>query len=104
MISRHWHGLAHAAHADEYVQHLRSDTLPKLSKIPGFISASILRRNMTQGVEFVVVTNWESIGAIEQFSGKDPELAVVPTEVHEMMLDYDRRARHYEVLRITSER
>ena len=102
MISRHWRGLAHPARADEYVHHLHSDTLPKLSKIPDFISASILRRNMTQGVEFLVVTNWESIGAIEQFSGRDPELAVVPTEVHGMMLDYDRRTRHYEVLPLTS--
>jgi len=104
MISRHWRGLASTTRADEYVRHLRSDTLPKLSKIPGFISASILRRNMAQGTEFLVVTNWESIGAIEQFSGRDAELAVVPTQVHEMMLDYARRARHYEVLPITSER
>ena len=104
MISRHWRGLAHSARADEYVQHLRAETLPTLSKIPGFISASILRRNMTQGVEFLVVTNWESIRAIEQFSGIDPELAVVPTEVHGMMLDYDRRVRHYEVLPLTSEK
>jgi heme-degrading monooxygenase HmoA len=98
MISRHWRGLANPAHADEYVRHLRSETLPKLATIPGFISASILRRNMAQGVEFLVVTNWESIAAIEQFSGRDSELAVVPAEVHKMMLDYDRRARHYEVL------
>lgn len=104
MISRHWRGLAHPARADEYVQHLRSDTFPKLSNIPGFIGASILKRNMTQGVEFLVVTNWESIGAIEQFSGRDPELAIVPSEVHEMMLDYDRRVRHYEVLPLTSEK
>ena len=104
MISRHWRGLANPARADEYVRHLRSNTLPRLSKIPGFISASILRRNMAQGTEFLVVTNWESIGAIEQFSGRDAELAVVPTQVHEMMLDYARRARHYEVLPITSER
>ena len=103
MISRHWRGLANPARADEYVQHLRSDTLPKLSNIPGFISASILRRNITQGVEFLVVTNWESIGAIEQFSGRDPEVAIVPAEVREMMLDYDRRARHYEVLALTSQ-
>ena len=104
MISRHWRGLANPARADEYVRHLRSDTLPKLSKIPGFISLSILRRDMAHGVEFLVVTNWESIGAIERFSGKDPELAVVPTEVHGMMLDYDHRVRHYEVLPLTSEK
>lgn len=98
MISRHWRGVARPLHADEYVQHLRSETFPGLSKIPGFISASILRRNVERAVEFLIVTNWESIGAIEQFAGRDAEVAVVPERVRKMMLDYDRRARHYEVL------
>ena len=98
MISRHWRGLAKPLHADDYVQHLRSETFPALSKIPGFISASILRRNAQRGVEFVIVTKWESIRAIEQFAGRDAEIAVVPEKVQNMMLDYDRRARHYEVL------
>ena len=98
MIARHWRGLAHPAHADAYVRHLHSATLPALAQIPGFISASILRRTLPQGVEFVVVTNWESMAAIERFSGRDTEVAVVPAEVQSMMLDYDRRARHYEVL------
>ena len=98
MISRHWRGVAKPLRADEYVQHLRSETFPELSKIPGFISASILRRDVQRGVEFLIVTNWASIGAIEQFAGRDSEIAVVPEKVQNMMLDYDRRARHYEVL------
>jgi len=98
MISRHWRGLAKPLHADDYVQHLRSETFPELSKIPGFISASILRRNVQRGVEFLVVTNWESLRAIEQFAGRDSEIAVVPEKVQNMMLDYDHRTRHYEVL------
>jgi len=98
MISRHWRGVAKLLHADDYVQHLRSETFPELSKIPGFISASILRRNARRGVEFLIVTNWESIGAIGQFAGRDSEVAVVPKTVQNMMLAYDRRARHYEVL------
>jgi len=98
MISRHWRGVAKSQHADDYVQHLRSETFSRLSKIPGFISASILRRNVQRGVEFLIVTNWESIGAIERFAGRDSEVAVVPEKVQKMMLDYERRARHYEVL------
>jgi heme-degrading monooxygenase HmoA len=98
MISRHWRGVAKPLHAEEFVQHLRSETFPGLSKIPGFINASILRRNVVQGVEFLIVTNWESLGAIEQFAGRDCEVAVVPEKVQRMMLDYDGLARHYEVL------
>ena len=98
MISRQWHGVAKFTHADEYVEHLRTETFPQLSKIPGFIAATILKRNVRQGVEFLIVTHWESMGAIEQFAGLDAEVAVVPRRVQEMMIEYDRRVRHYEVL------
>src|SRR4030095_3211357 len=98
MISRHWRGLARAGRAEAYVEHLRTETFPQLSQIPGFIDASIMRRNVQQGVEFLIVTNWESIEAIEQFSGRNVETAVVPETVQEMMIEYDGRVRHYEVV------
>src|SRR5258705_2706477 len=98
MISRQWRGVARSAHAGEYVEHLRTETFPQLTKIPGFIDATILKRNVQQGVEFLIVTHWESIKAIEQFSGLDVDVAVVPEKVQIMMIEYDRRVRHYEVL------
>ncbi len=98
MISRHWRGLAKAQHADEYVEHLRTETFPSLAAIPGFISAAILRRSAADGVEFLVITQWSSLQAIHGFAGADAETAVVPQEVQAMMLEYDRRARHYEVV------
>ena len=98
MISRHWRGLAKSTHADEYVEHLRSEIFPQLSNIPGFVDASILRREVREGVEFLIVTNWESVKAIEQFSGREPETAVVPEKVQKMLIEYDHRVRHYEVV------
>jgi heme-degrading monooxygenase HmoA len=98
MISRQWRGLAKPAHADSYVKHLREETFLKLGKISGFIDASILRRRVDQGIEFLVVTRWKSMEAIEQFAGRDPDVAVVPEKVQEMMVDYDRSVRHYEVV------
>jgi len=58
----------------------------------------ILRRNLPDGVEFLVVTDWASVEAIRAFAGMDAETAVVPQKVHDMMVDYDRSVRHYEVL------
>ena len=92
-ISRQWRGLAKGERADAYVEHLRADTFPQLSKIPGFIKASILRRDIGPGIEFLVVTEWESPDAIRRFAGADAESAVVPQNVHDMMIDYDRSAR-----------
>jgi heme-degrading monooxygenase HmoA len=80
------------------VEHLRTDTIVQLSKIPGFVNVTILRRNMQQGVEFLIVTNWQSMEAIEQFAGRDHEIAVVPERVQEMMIEFDRQVRHYEVV------
>jgi heme-degrading monooxygenase HmoA len=72
--------------------------LPQLSRIPGFVTASILRRDVGNGIEFLIVTHWESIGAIEQFAGRDPEVAVVPRRVQDMMIEYERTVRHYEIV------
>jgi len=52
MISRQWCGVARNADADRYVAYLRTETFPALSRIAGFIGASILRRSVPKGVEF----------------------------------------------------
>jgi heme-degrading monooxygenase HmoA len=98
MIARHWRGLAKRECADAYVEHLQSETFPQLVQLPGFHDASILRREVAHGVEFLVVTVWKSLDAIRSFAGNDAESAVVPAKVQQMMIEYDRRARHYELV------
>jgi heme-degrading monooxygenase HmoA len=98
MISRQWRGLAHANQAQNYVKHLRTETFPALRKTPGFVDASILSRPIAGGVEFLVVTRWESLDAIAKFAGVDPEVAVVPAKAAAMMIEYDPRASHFEVV------
>jgi heme-degrading monooxygenase HmoA len=98
MISRQWRGLAHAQHAERYAEHLRSETFPQLRAIDGFVGAQLLQRHVEQGVEFLVVTQWTSLAAIQRFAGTDAEAAVVPEKVQKMMIDFDRRVRHYEVI------
>jgi heme-degrading monooxygenase HmoA len=90
--------LAHPNRAQDYVKHLRSETFPALQKIPGFVNASILSRPFGAGIEFVIVTNWDSMEAIVKFAGSDPETAVVPDKAAAMMIEYDRRVRHFEVI------
>lgn len=97
MVSRHWKGIAKRDEADHYVAHLQSETLPKLAALPGFIGASVLRRDVITGIEFQVVTVWESLKAIEAFAGPDAEVAVVPAVAQAMMVEFESRATHYEV-------
>ena len=98
MISRQWRGLAKADLAEAYVEHLRMETFPAIRKLPGFVSASILRRVVPEGVEFLIVTQWASLEAIRGFAGANPEVAVVPEKVRKMMIEFDQLVRHYEVV------
>jgi len=98
MISRQWCGIARNADADRYVAHLRTETFPALSRIAGFVGASILRRSVPKGVEFRIVTTWTSKQAIARFAGEKPDSAVVPEKVQSMMVTYDRTVEHYEVV------
>ena len=98
MISRHWRGVARASEAEHYVRHLQREIFPKFTRISGFVSASILRRPIAAGVEFVIVTTWQSMDAVRQFSGDAGDAAVVPPVVQAMMVEYDRTVAHYEVV------
>jgi heme-degrading monooxygenase HmoA len=98
MISRQWRGLSKPEHAEAYVEHLQNETFPAIRKIPGFLSASILRRPTDEGVEFLIVTGWSSLEAIREFAGAEAEAAVVPAKVQRMMVEYDPVVRHYEVV------
>jgi heme-degrading monooxygenase HmoA len=98
MILRHWKGIAKPEEADHYIAHLNHDTFPKLAQINGFISASILRRPVDQGIEFLIITVWESMAAIHAFAGETADVAVVPPVAAAMMVEYDRHVSHYDVV------
>lgn len=98
IISRQWRGLAKSGVADRYVEHLRSETFPQIEAISGFVAKSILRRELDGGTEFLIVTQWQSMEAIEQFAGRNSEIAVVPDKVKQMMLEYDTVVRHYTIV------
>jgi heme-degrading monooxygenase HmoA len=98
MIERHWNGIAKFQEADNYIKHLLTKTFPHVSGMAGFIKASILKRPVDKGVEFLVVTVWNSIESIKAFAGEQVEVANVPMEAREMMVEFDPTARHYEVV------
>ena len=98
MIERHWKGIVKTEEADYYIQHLLNDTFPKLSAITGFVRSAILKRNVGQGIEFRIVTVWDSLDSIRQFAGDTPEVAVVPPVAQKMMVEYDATVAHYEIV------
>jgi heme-degrading monooxygenase HmoA len=98
VISRHWKGTTKPGLAQSYVRHLLDETFPRLRELPGFVSAQILKRDVSSVTEFQIVTLWESLRAIQAFAGEDHELAVVPEVAQALLLSFDRRVEHYEVV------
>jgi heme-degrading monooxygenase HmoA len=98
MISRHWKGITKPESARRYISHLQHETFPQLASLPGFVRATILQRELATGIEFQVVTVWDSLRSIEAFTGANVDAAVVPSNVQAMMVSYDRNVVHYEVV------
>jgi heme-degrading monooxygenase HmoA len=98
VIARIWHGTTDPADADAYAAHLRDQTLPHLKSIAGHRGAFVLKRSRGDHVEFTVLTLWDSVDAIRDFAGDDPEAAVVPPAAAALLTAYERRAVHWEVV------
>ncbi len=45
MILREWKGIAKAAEADHFTQHLKTVTFPDVLKIQGFVRGTVTRRD-----------------------------------------------------------
>jgi heme-degrading monooxygenase HmoA len=99
---RYWRGSTAPENADAYEAYLRARLFPKLVRIRGFHGASVLRRDVAQGVEFVTLTQFESLDAVRAFAGTDYERAVIGAEARRLLNDADDLARHYEVVAATS--
>lgn len=99
MIVRIWHGWTAAASADDYERLLRSEVLPGIHRIDGYLGVVLLRRQEEHDeVEFVTLTFWRSLDALRAFAGSDHEVAVVPDEARMLLSRFDERSAHYDML------
>jgi heme-degrading monooxygenase HmoA len=98
VISRIWHGVASREDADTYESLLRSEILPGIHRVSGYLGAYVLRRDVEDGVEFVTITMFDSYDAVREFAGEDYEQAVVPPHVRELLVRFDERSAHYETV------
>lgn len=98
MISRLWHGSTTPENADAYEQLLRSEIIPGIHRVDGFLGAYVLRRDVEDGVQFVTMTMFESLDAVRAFAGEDYERAVILPEARALLERFDERSAHYETV------
>jgi heme-degrading monooxygenase HmoA len=105
MIARVWHGTTRPGKdANTYLTFVTGTVLSALPSIPGHRGAQVFRRLADEGVEFTVITLWDSIQAIRAFAGDDVERAVVEPEAKAVLVDFDERVEHHEVPYLTPPR
>jgi heme-degrading monooxygenase HmoA len=97
MIARLWSARTTPALSSAYVQHFEQSVKPALQQLSGFLGATVCTRAASSVVEIVVTTYWQSLQAIDAFTGADRESAVVAAEAAALLTDSDKRVRHYEV-------
>jgi heme-degrading monooxygenase HmoA len=98
MIIREWRGRARRSQADAYPRHFRERVISELREVPGFMGAQLSRRDVDGGVEFLVLTQWQSMDAIRGFAGTEVDKAVVERGAAAAHVEFDERVRHYEVV------
>lgn len=97
-VLRSWRASATITNAPAYERHLREKVVPQLQRIPGFLGITLLRRDRGNRAELQVLTRWKSMDAIRKFAGEDPEHAVVEPEAQAVLLEFDSRVTHFNVV------
>lgn len=102
MIIREWRGRVNRERAAQYPAHFRAHVVPKLHKVPGFLGAFLGERTEGNVVEYLVLTRWTSLSAVQAFAGQNAQKAVVEPGAIAALSDYDPEVRHYEVIETVS--
>jgi heme-degrading monooxygenase HmoA len=98
MIIREWRGTASRSNAQAYPKHFHDNVVPELRSIAGFAGAQLSRRDCDNNVEFLVLTRWQSLDAVDAFAGPDIDKAVVEPDAAAALVEFETTVRHYEVI------
>jgi heme-degrading monooxygenase HmoA len=100
MICRLWRGWTTRENAGTYERIVRGQVIPgiEVRHIPGFRSIDLVRREREHDVEFMTLMWFDTLDSVKAFTGEDYEIAHVPAEARAVLMDFDKRSAHYEVL------
>jgi heme-degrading monooxygenase HmoA len=98
LILRTWRGRTTIEDRDRYLAYLQKTGIKEYKATPGNRGVFVVQRERDGLAEFVLLTLWESMGAVEQFAGSSPERAVFYPEDEDFLVEKDDHVDHYEVL------
>jgi heme-degrading monooxygenase HmoA len=83
-----------------YYEYLEQTGLKEYRGTEGFRSALVMRREIGDETEYVLVSLWDSLESVRRFAGSEPERAVYYPEDDRYFPEQQRQTyvRHYDVL------
>ncbi len=97
MIARHWRGWTTIENADAYEHFLRQRIFPALQRIEGHRGVYLLRRDLSNEAELIVLNLFDSLAAVKRFAGEEYATAVIEPEAKRLLQRWEEKAEHYEV-------
>ena len=98
MIARIWRGHPPAAKAGAYLEYLNKTGIPDYTSLPGNRGVRVLLHVDDERAEFLLMSTWDSMEAIREFTGNDVDKAVYYPEDGDYLLEFEPNVRHYEVV------
>jgi heme-degrading monooxygenase HmoA len=95
-ITRIWHGMTKAEHADEYLEYVVETGVAGYKSTDGNRGVEILRRIEGDKCHFWTVTKWDSYESIKKFAGEDYEKAKYYPEDAKYLLEFEPAVIHCE--------
>ena len=100
MICRVWRGWTTAQNAGAYERIVRDEVIPGIEArhIQGFRHIDLLRRVSGHEVEFATLMWFNSLDNVRTFMGDDYSLSHVPASARAVLLRFEERAAHFDVI------
>jgi heme-degrading monooxygenase HmoA len=98
MILRTWRGSTRLEDRERYLAYLNETGVKEYKSTPGNQGVWVVRRELNERAEFLLLTLWDSMEAVQRFAGASPERAVFYPDDDEFLIEKDEHVDHYEVL------
>jgi heme-degrading monooxygenase HmoA len=98
MIIRVWRGRTSVAKADEYEGFLKTTAHPDYGDVRGNRGWMLCRRLDGDAVEFMFVSFWDSMDALTEYTGGDPNRPKYYPEDRAALVELPNEVEHYSLV------
>jgi len=98
MIIRVWRGTTSVPKADGYERFLKNKAYPDYGDVPGNRGWMLLRRPVSNAIEFMLVSFWDSMEALNDYTRGDPNRPKYYPEDRAALLELPTDVEHYSLV------